>query len=52
MTAGGAVDVATEEVVDGDIPFAGEFKPVAGIPPVSKVSEQASKFEGCTYQSA
>ena len=32
--SGGGVDVAAEEVVDGDVPFAGELQPVAGIPPV------------------
>jgi hypothetical protein len=35
MATGGAVDVAAEEVVDGDVPFAGELEPVAGIPPSS-----------------
>lgn len=34
MAARGAVDVAAEEVVDGFVPFAAEFKPVAGVPPV------------------
>lgn len=29
-----AVDVPPEEVVHGDVPFAGEFEPVARIPPV------------------
>jgi hypothetical protein len=29
----GAVDVTAEEVVNGDVPFAREFEPVAGIPP-------------------
>lgn len=33
MASGGAVDVAAEEVVDGDVPFPGEFEPVAGVPP-------------------
>lgn len=28
------VDVAAEEVVDGDVPFAGELQPVARVPPV------------------
>lgn len=28
------VDVSTEEMVDGDVPFTTEFKPVAAIPPV------------------
>jgi hypothetical protein len=32
--AGGGVDVAAEEVVDGDVPFAGELEPVARVPPV------------------
>ena len=32
--AGGAVDVSPEEVVDGNVPFAGEFQPIGAIPPV------------------
>jgi len=30
----GGVDVATEEVVHGNVPFAGEFEPVGAVPPV------------------
>lgn len=30
----GGVNVAPEEIVDGDIPFAAEFEPVAAVPPV------------------
>ena len=31
---GGAVDMAPEEVVDGNVPLAGELEPIKTIPPV------------------
>ena len=34
MWSRGGVDVASEEVVHGDVPFAGEFEPVCAVPPV------------------
>jgi hypothetical protein len=34
MWARGGVDVASEEVVHGDVPFAGELEPVGAVPPI------------------
>jgi hypothetical protein len=42
------VDVAAEEVVDGDVPFAGELEPVAGVPPVGV---ELAVCETCTISS-
>lgn len=59
--SGGGVDVAAEEVVDGDVPFAGELQPVARVPPVGvelavcetwgdiRKSEQGEKKGGEIY---
>jgi hypothetical protein len=43
MASGGAVDVAAEEVVDGDVPFTGKFEPVAGVPPKYTVRDVVIK---------
>lgn len=34
MWSRGAVDMATEEVVDWDVPLAGELEPIGAVPPV------------------
>lgn len=44
MGAGCGVDVAAEEVVYGNVPFAGEFEPVDAVPPVGV---EVSVCEAC-----